>query len=1582
MGMEAQAVTATVMALARSGSVRRPVIGPETSASHRFRPLCRTARDGRDWPSTIDIVPTYRGFRMAFSLLSRARFALALLFVCAFLIVQPVNAQATEPLALPDIELEAGGAVFALARLPDGRIVLAGEFSSVNGQIRNNLAMVDADGLLVEDWTPSANGEVRIIVAGAADEVFIGGEFSEIDGQPRLRLAKLSTIEAPGSRLDPVWDPGANGTVLAMAYDSAGALFVGGAFGNIGGGSRARLAKLDAGGAGGLIVAFQPGSLNGGPFVQALALDEANNQVYAGGQVAGPGGRQFVRRYQRTTGVRDAWDPDPNGRVFALQLAADGDIFIGGQFTVIGGQARQRLARVTTATTSATATAFSADVNGRITALALDSADLNPVNHRLYVAGEYSSIGGQPRERLARVDAVSGAVDGGWTPNPNGDVFDVVLSAGDGGQLVAGGPFSRIGGMDARGIARLLDADGGKDLTFAASAVQAGAIFALRTMPDGSTYLGGVFDAVRNAGDPVFETGYGNLLRLDANGELDNTWKPQVNGSIRVMRADASALLLGGGFVSVDAQPRDRLARMVNGGASLVLDAGWTPGTDGEVRDIQLDGGAVFVGGDFLNAGDGIATALRAHLARFDAADGLLSLAFTPPALDARVLALAVADGAVFAGGEFTPAGAAARNALARFDATSGALDGWNPGATLAGIAGSVRALAPVNGDGLLVGGSFDTLGGVARSNLGRVHQATGVATSYYAPAVDGPVDALVLDSTSAAHIGGSFTAINGDTRLRLARLGQVGDIDQMWAPTADGRVFALAMRNGGTPDLFAAGLFLNISGQPRVGVAAIPTVPDDIADTSVVEVTGVSASVTGQAFTPSVLVSNLDDPGRAPTGTVTVDDGTNACNFTLLSEDAGSGGCSLPARNASDSPLFIVAFFESNDDALLSAVSESFTHIVDKADTAIGIVSVTPAAPSVGEPVEIVIDFAVVAPGSGTPLGLVTVDNTEDSCQIDIGLGEDRCDLFFANTGEYTVTASYPGDADFNGDADTAEVNVSGVPVSVSITDIAPSPSVTGQAFTVSFLVEADNAMPPEGSVNVAAGDFGCGPVTLAAIDNGQGSCELEATAAGALSVVASFSGSGIYDSGESAAVGHTVNPAATSLTASSNTPTQAGETVTVSATLNVVMPGAGTPDGNITVVSDTGENCMIDRSLSETGCDLVLIQVGTRTLTVTYAGDGNFLGSSEALSHEVEQAATSTSLDSSTPNPSAPGETVVLAFSVSPVAATGAVEVRRSGDDSLVCQGNLAAGSGSCSAAFASEDIGSVSLYAAYAGDANFLGSDSVAFDHEVALIATSVVLGLIVPDPDDIRVGDTVTFTWEVTAERDNFGTLSGTVDVVSGDDSCSADLDQGSCDITLTVFGEGVPFVASYSGNDVFAPSDDVLSVDILETPRDISVDAAIVKRVLESLVMLDGGDWVMYEIIVVNQGADPIASADVLDEVPGVFDIGTVTWECEGFDGGQCGAASGSGDLMDTVELPSGGSVRYLLVGFIPEFTNTSLVANTALVDAGEDDIDPTNNQDSATYQRCAPNRQTDVGDTDLREHTCLFRDGYEALPVD
>ena len=80
----------------------------------------------------------------------------------------------------------------------------------------------------------------------------------------------------------------------------------------------------------------------------------------------------------------------------------------------------------------------------------------------------------------------------------------------------------------------------------------------------------------------------------------------------------------------------------------------------------------------------------------------------------------------------------------------------------------------------------------------------------------------------------------------------------------------------------------------------------------------------------------------------------------------------------------------------------------------------------------------------------------------------------------------------------------------------------------------------------------------------------------------------------------------------------------------------------------------------------------------------------------------------------------------------------------------------------------------------------------------------------------------------------------------------------------------------------------------------------------------------------------------------------------------------------TVNLPVGGAVRFVVDGWIEsaDLPKNGLV-NTALV-AAENELDEANNESSARYQRCsASNLQTDLGETELLPHQCVFSDGYE-----
>ena len=99
---------------------------------------------------------------------------------------------------------DVNGAVYAAQSDGAGGYFLAGDFSSVGGQARQNLAQVDASGA-VTGWAPTANAVVRSL-AVTADAVVVGGDFTTLNGAPAARLAKVD--RAAGALL---WNANASG---------------------------------------------------------------------------------------------------------------------------------------------------------------------------------------------------------------------------------------------------------------------------------------------------------------------------------------------------------------------------------------------------------------------------------------------------------------------------------------------------------------------------------------------------------------------------------------------------------------------------------------------------------------------------------------------------------------------------------------------------------------------------------------------------------------------------------------------------------------------------------------------------------------------------------------------------------------------------------------------------------------------------------------------------------------------------------------------------------------------------------------------------------------------------------------------------------------------------------------------------------------------------------------------------------------------------------------------------------------------------------------------------------------------------
>ena len=176
--------------------------------------------------------------------------------------------------------------------------------------------------------------------------------------------------------------------------------------------------------------------------------------------------------------------------------------------------------------------------------------------------------------------------------------------------------------------------------------------------------------------------------------------------------------------------------------------------------------------------------------------------------------------------------------------------------------------------------------------------------------------------------------------------------------------------------------------------------------------------------------------------------------------------------------------------------------------------------------------------------------------------------------------------------------------------------------------------------------------------------------------------------------------NVSTTAITGDVPDPSTPGGSVAV----GVTVSGTGaTPTGTVAITgADT--NCTITLAGGSGSCNVVFNTTGAKTLTATYSGDANYASSSDTESHTVSQGPSTTTITADAPDPSTPGQSVVVGVTVSGTGATPTGTVIITGVDTN-CTITLAGGSGSCNVVF--NTIGAKTITATYSGNGNYLSS-----------------------------------------------------------------------------------------------------------------------------------------------------------------------------------------------------------------------------------------------------------------------------------
>jgi len=539
--------------------------------------------------------------------------------------------------------------VQAVVVQPDGKIIIGGTFSKVDGTNRNCIARLDAGGGLdtgftgtlpervrslalqgdgmvivgghfsdgvrrlkstgVKDTTfsvsPAPNGDVHSVVVQSDGRVIAGGNFTTVGGYTKYHMARFSTdgsvevdyLKSPAYGVGPV-----AADVLALALQEDGKVVLGGSFSNVNGKTHNNISRLHADSMSD--DGLDPGSGAGGSGIVTVYKVAAapDGKLLIGGTFTSFDGltRLRVARLMsdgQVDGSYGSVSNGPNDNVLDLVVQQDGKAIIGGEFTQVGGTDRKYIARLNTNGSLDTTFAPGDGLNGWAKAVALQP------NGKVIVGGDFTEAGGTIQQGIARFKS-DGSLDTSFDPGTgtNGSVNALALQSD--GKVIITGNFTKVNGVDRRYIARLR-ADGSLDSSFdPGTGPDSAVIYAIAIQSDGKIIIGGGFASYNG-------TYIKRIARLNPDGTLDSSFDPGDGPKgviLDILVQNDANLLIGGTFTQYDGTSRGRIARIkANGWAGSpdgTLDTGFDSlvGADGTVRTVAMQPGAkVVIGGDFDN---------------------------------------------------------------------------------------------------------------------------------------------------------------------------------------------------------------------------------------------------------------------------------------------------------------------------------------------------------------------------------------------------------------------------------------------------------------------------------------------------------------------------------------------------------------------------------------------------------------------------------------------------------------------------------------------------------------------------------------------------------------------------------------------------------------------------------------------------------------------------------------------------------------------------------------------------------------------------------------------------------------------
>ncbi|HEY0455205.1 MAG TPA: Calx-beta domain-containing protein, partial [Verrucomicrobiae bacterium] len=337
--------------------------------------------------------------------------------------------------------------VYAIARQPDGKLIIGGQFVTINGMPRNYIARLNTNGTVDQSFNVGTgpNSYVRALALQPDGKVILGGQFWSVNGISHYGVARLNTDGSLDTNFNATIYGGGE-VVNSLALQPNGQVLVAGTFYAVNGYNSYYLTRLNSDGS--LDQAFSISNASKPSITLASVALQSDGKILAGGYYSAallrfqsdgswdtnfaPAGLSFTNNYFNY------------GRIKALKVLSNDHILVGGLFR----EPHRNIARLNPDGSLDSNFNPGTGANNSVNVIALDAGG------KLVIGGEFFSYNDTASRRLARLNG-DGSLDFTFNPGTgvNDEIQDILIQPDN--KYVLGGEFSAVNGINLDHIARV-----------------------------------------------------------------------------------------------------------------------------------------------------------------------------------------------------------------------------------------------------------------------------------------------------------------------------------------------------------------------------------------------------------------------------------------------------------------------------------------------------------------------------------------------------------------------------------------------------------------------------------------------------------------------------------------------------------------------------------------------------------------------------------------------------------------------------------------------------------------------------------------------------------------------------------------------------------------------------------------------------------------------------------------------------------------------------------------------------------------------------------------------------------------------